>query len=547
MFPSRSTRPAGLGDRLSGVCAPSLLVTAGHVASAEPGWDRVIDLAELIATVRRDGLLRHLMRHRTVELRVPRLEAVNRPLLTGLLLRLLSRGDSRLRDANRLERVTFGWLARHAWGAAADAWAIRPLLRTLDHALTRIEAPPASPPAPQPRGIPVYLRTDLWFGLAMGGALAHSLGVIGGLRRHAPELLCLLPERLPGLPAEVASRPLAPPRRFWDFRELPHFASTIEFERQAREMIGGRPVAFVYQRYSLGNFTGALLSRRLGVPLVLEYNGPEVWIARNWGRPLRHDVLATRIERANLTAADLVVVVSDALRPWLEQMGVDPSKVLVNPNGVDPQRFSPQQEGGALRRALGWEDHPVIGFIGSFGPWHGVDVLVKAFAQVAARFPAARLLLIGDGVMMARVRALVEEHGLGDRVVLTGLVPQADGARHLAACDILVSPQVPNSDGTLFFGSPTKLFEYMAMGRAVVASRLGQLAQVLAHDATGWLVEPGSVEALAEGLAVLVADPARRARLGQAARAEVLRAYTWDRHCERILAALQPVLAPGGR
>lgn len=531
------TQPIETGNSLPGRHPPGhrLIVTAGHVAPPEPGSARVMDLAELIATVRRDGIVRHLGRYRDVELRLPRLEVLNRPLLTGLLLRLLSRGGCRLGDRRRSESVTLGWLIRRAARCLTDAIAVRPLVRAIESALDRLAEPPPAPPTPQDGGTPVYLRTDLWFGLEMGGALAHTLGVVGGFHKRHPDLLCLLADTVPGLPAGVTWQALAPPTRFWDFRELPHLASTPAFERQALERVGGRAVSFVYQRYSVGNFTGALLARRLGVPLVIEYNGPEVWIARNWGRPLAREKLAERVERANLQAADLVVVVSDALAPWLETMGVAPDKVLVNPNGVDPDRFAPTLDGGAVRRELGWGDQPVIGFIGSFGPWHGADVLVSAFARLASRFPDARLLLIGDGVTLPRVRAMVRELGLTDRVALTGVVPQSDSPRYLAACDILVSPQVPNADGSTFFGSPTKLFEYMAMGRAVVASRVGQLAQVIAHDVTGWLVEPGQAESLGDGLAVLLADADRRARLGRAARAEVLRAYTWDRHCQRIL------------
>ncbi|MEI8396335.1 MAG: glycosyltransferase family 4 protein [Rhodospirillaceae bacterium] len=519
-----------------------LILTAGHVAPTDPGVaggsTKVMDLAELIATVRREGVTRYPGRFRDVELRVPGLEVLNRPLLTGLMLRFISRGGCRLVDRRRVEVVSLLWLVRRALGFLTDALSVRALIRSVERALDRLAEP--STPAPardDPRhGVPVYLRTDLWFGLEMGGALAHTLGVVGSLFKRHPGLVCLMADTVPGLPAGVERHALAPPTRFWDFRELPQLVSSFDFERQALACISGRAVSFFYQRYSIGNITGALLARRLGVPLVIEYNGPEVWIARHWGRPLAREALAERIERTNLAVADLVVVVSEAMAPWLEAMGVAPDKILVNPNGVDPERFSSDLDGSAVRRELGWSaDQPVIGFIGSFGPWHGAEVLVSAFLRLSARFPEARLLLIGDGVTLPRVREMVRASGLTERVAFTGVVPQAESPRHLAACDILVSPQVPNPDGTTFFGSPTKLFEYMAMGRAVVASRLGQMGRVIEHDVTGWLVEAGEAESLRKGLEVLLADAGRRARLGQTARAEVLRTYTWDRHCERIL------------
>ena len=125
-----------------------------------------------------------------------------------------------------------------------------------------------------------------------------------------------------------------------------------------------------------------------------------------------------------------------------------------------------------------------------------------------------------------------------DVCVRTGLVPQEEGPGYLAACDLLVAPHVPNADGTPFFGSPTKLYEYMAMGKGIVASALGQIAEVLEHDRTAWLVTPGSPESLAAGLKTLIDDPAHCARLGAAARDTAVSRHSWRRHTTRIVEAL---------
>src|SRR5262249_57250554 len=134
--------------------------------------------------------------------------------------------------------------------------------------------------------------------------------------------------------------------------------------------------------------------------------------------------------------------------------------------------------------------------IGTFGPWHGAEVLADAFGRLLAAHPEyrdrARLLLIGDGSRKGQVTEALGRHGATEAAVLTGLVPQAERPKYLAACDLLASPHVPNADGTPFFGSPTKLFEYMAMGRGIVASDLDQIGEVLRHDPTAWLGRPGS-------------------------------------------------------
>src|SRR4029453_10185209 len=108
-----------------------------------------------------------------------------------------------------------------------------------------------------------------------------------------------------------------------------------------------------------------------------------------------------------------------------------------------------------------------------------------------------------------------------------------------AACDILASPHVPNADGTPFFGSPTKLFEYMAMGKGIVASDLEQIGEILHHDQTAWLVKPGDPASLMEGLKRLIDDAGLRQRLGEGARSEVVQQFTWRAHTQHIITALQ--------
>src|SRR5690606_10386345 len=161
-------------------------------------------------------------------------------------------------------------------------------------------------------------------------------------------------------------------------------------------------------------------------------------IARHWdGRRLLLERLADRIEALNLRQADLVVVVSDPLRDDAVRRGADPARVLVNPNGVDADRYSPAVSGADVRGRYGLEGRRVVGFIGTFGPWHGGEQLVEAAARLGDGSRDVRFLLIGDGVRMPEVRRRIAESGLGERVILTGLVPQEEGPAHLAACDIL--------------------------------------------------------------------------------------------------------------
>ena len=327
-----------------------------------------------------------------------------------------------------------------------------------------------------------------------------------------------------------------------------HFSRPLAGEALAA--LAGRPVSFVYQRYALYNLSGLELAARLGAPFVLEYNGSEVWIGRNWGRALQYERLASRIETELLKAAHLVVVVSRPIRDELVRRGVPEERILVNPNGVDPERYSPTVDGAAVRRQYGLESLRVVGFIGTFGRWHGAEVLADAFGRLMARRPewrpTVRLLMIGDGLTRPAVERCLLDRQVRELVVLTGPVPQAAGPSYLAACDVLVSPHVRNADGTPFFGSPTKVFEYMAMGKGVVASNLDQIGEVLRHGETALLVEPGDADALAESIERLLADEPLSRRLGEAARRTVLASHTWTEHTRRIVEALAGRSPAGG-
>ncbi len=414
-----------------------------------------------------------------------------------------------------------------------------------------------------------YLKTNLWFGVQAGGSVGHVAGVVNSLHRRGYPTTVTSIEKLPTLDPDVPVLEITVGATNGLPLEIGTYTFDRRFTRRALEALS-TPPELIYQRCCLANYSGVKLSRRQRVPLVVEYNGSEVWVARHWGNPLIFDKTAQCCEDVMLRHAHVVVVVSEVSRQELIARGLEDARIVCYPNCVDPavyrsERFSPEERRAARAAFDIPQDAQVALFLGTFGPWHGVEVLAETIRDLAqtrlAWLEEMRLvfLLIGDGQLMPRIRETLRDVPAAI-YRLAGLVPQAEAPRHLAAADILLSPHVPNPDGTRFFGSPTKLFEYMAMGKAIIASDLEQIGAVLApshhvgrqglpkseEDLAGscaLLTTPGSAQDLVSALEYLTPRPELRARLGQAARARVLERYTWDRHVDAILERVRRLCA----
>ena len=543
--------PPALGDGVSHRVTEPLItvVRSGLPLPAGAPGELVVSDVAVRAWVKTGRILRHIQRYGLARLVTERLSTAGRPMLLWPM-RLMAR-RCRVVDAEGREReVTLGLLLRWSTQLLREAARRRRFLRDIEREIAALDSRPAArPTAATASNAPVlYLRTDLSFGVRAGGSVGHIAGVLNALVGQGPPPIMVTTAPVPTLRPEIEVHIVAAPETFWNFRELPTFVMNDVFRREVTAALGARRVSMVYQRYSLNNYAGLLLARSLRVPLILEYNGSEIWMSRHWGRPLKYEVLAERIELLNLTAADLVVVVSRAMADELTTRGLSPDRIVVNPNGVDPDRYSPRVDGSEIRRRYGLDGRIVVGFISTFQPWHGADVLASAFVRLLNAQPrfrdSVRLLMIGAGAAVARTKQILTDAGVHELAVFTSLVPQEHGPEHLAACDILASPHVPNADGSPFFGSPTKLFEYMAMGKAIVASDLDQIGEVLRHEATALLVPPADPDALARAIARLIDDAPLRRALGDAARRDAVAHHTWAAHVQRTRRALESLSAP---
>jgi glycosyltransferase involved in cell wall biosynthesis len=387
-----------------------------------------------------------------------------------------------------------------------------------------------------------YFRTIFNFNLKSGGSVGHTAGVINGFSQIGGEVTCFTTDKLLGVDEEKTQITYIYPSVFFNtFPKFPLILYHIKFVRTALPKMNDNPPDFIYQRYSAFNFSGVTLSRLLNVPLVIEFNSSEVWKMKYWekNKPWLFCMME-RIENLNLKAADLVVVVSNVLKNDLLKQGLaERERILVNPNCVDSGKFFPSNEKSGIKKELGIRDDSiVIGFSGTFHFWHGVSTILETINRINA-LPAShpvsgklQFLLIGDGPQKKEIE---EKVGDNKNVIFTGEVPYSAIQDYLNLCDILISPHLPQADGKEFFGSPTKMFEYMAMGKGIIASRLGQIEEVLEHNRTAWLVKPGDAEELTEGILRLASNKEMRERLGENARIRVLERYTWEKNVERVV------------
>lgn len=388
-----------------------------------------------------------------------------------------------------------------------------------------------------------YIRATPGPGRQAGGAASHMKGVITALTQLDAKVKVITNDVIAGLDGDVAATVVRPnaaglTRAAFDLH------LNLSFTEVAVPLVQQINPDFIYQRYARFNWTGAVAAATTRRPLFLEYNGSEVWVARHWDKVGNLNLLE-RFEDLNLRAASRIFVVSDVEARNLKKREVSPDKIVVNPNGVETEMFRPDVGGDKLRHELGLAgEDVVVGFVGTFGPWHGVLTLAEAIKTLADT--NIRFLLVGTGSLQMEMERMLGSEIASRKVIFTGAVGHERVPVYLDACDILVAPHVPLSDGSDFFGSPTKLFEYMAMGKGIVASRLGQIGDVLQHEETALLVEPGNVNELAAAMRRLANSDELRQRLGKNTRRVATENYTWRHNARRVLQAYEE-LAAGAR
>lgn len=316
-------------------------------------------------------------------------------------------------------------------------------------------------------------------------------------------------------------------------RELAEYTYTVPAARRLRAAIADARPDFIYERYAFGNAAGVKVARSEGIPLVLEVNSPMVLeLSRTRGLSFpRH---ARRVETSIFKGADRVAVVTRVLGDMLVDMGVDPGRIFVTPNGVHLDQFaSPDRVAAREDLGIGHVDGPVLGFTGYYRDWHRLDLVIDGMKDDAA-LGEAHLVLVGMGPVEGELRSRAIQRGVGDRVHFAGTRPHHRIPGILPAFDVGLVPAINP------YASPLKLHEYMAAGVVPVAPDQPNLREVLADGVDSLLFPPGDGAALNRALGRLAADASLRETLGAAARSAITeRDLTWEGNARRVVSEVE--------
>ncbi|MEQ1929471.1 MAG: glycosyltransferase, partial [Parvularculaceae bacterium] len=343
-------------------------------APMEAGWSHSL-FDEALGDLKR---MKGLFGWRRVRLVLENPYATANPLKTYIALLLMAPRSAELMslDGRSSFKVNAGRLAGAAFRSASVPKLVK---RATREVLAVAEAEEQRAPDFAPPGAPPFVwRPNLWFGTNVGGSYSHASGVLNGMQEVFGRVALATTDEVHSLHQDIAVQKIDLSRvDGWHCGAGLHFAANRGLFAEATRLCPDAP-AFVYQRGALGDVSGLRLARSRRRPFVYEYNGPEVWVAQQWGDGVPYAEEFVRVETALLRKADLVLAVSQVLVREAISRGVKPERVLHSPNAVDPQRFHPEIDGAVARARLKLGARRAAILLSSFGPWHGVDVAIEA-------------------------------------------------------------------------------------------------------------------------------------------------------------------------
>jgi glycosyltransferase involved in cell wall biosynthesis len=307
------------------------------------------------------------------------------------------------------------------------------------------------------------------------------------------------------------------------------------FRRTGLRLTRDHHYSLVVEIHRRHHTTGEAIARRKSLPYLRRVEALEIREEAEWGvrRPLWGHLVEVVGELTPIKRAQGVAVISSVLDAELASAGVPAERRCVLPSAVDTNVFLPGAKDEELLREFGMDGRFVVGWIGGFRPFHGLDVIPRLARALAEQLPDVMLCLVGTGPLYDEVEKSVR--GLHDTVRLVGAVPHAEVVRWIRSFDTCLLLANPGA----FHYSPLKLYEYMGCGRAVVAASVGEIPDLIKNEVNGMLVRPRDVDAIVEVIRRLRDDTGLRTSLGDRARERVASRGSWDARATDVVEWLQ--------
>jgi glycosyltransferase involved in cell wall biosynthesis len=320
----------------------------------------------------------------------------------------------------------------------------------------------------------------------------------------------------------------------WMKRNLPGFIyeilelaySVFAYRRLRRAYLEHRPDC-LYERYNLFLPAGVWLKRRYDLPMLLEVNSP-LYQERAHYDGISLTAVARWSQRYAWLGADYVLPVTRVLADIMVDEGVPQERIRVISNGINTSRFGNCSDTASAKQKIGLQGKFILGFTGFVREWHGLDSVIDLIAQDDA-LSLRYLLVVGDGPVRASLEAQAKRLGITERLIFTGIVARDDVARYVAAFDIALQPSVVS------YASPLKLFEYLMLGRAIVAPAQANIMEILSDGKNAVLFDPLLPGAMAAAINRASFDATLRLSIAAGAQASIAeQGLTWQRNAERV-------------
>jgi glycosyltransferase involved in cell wall biosynthesis len=311
------------------------------------------------------------------------------------------------------------------------------------------------------------------------------------------------------------------------------------FYRVADALLKDNRPDIILQKHSRYGRVGVRLGRRYNIPVFLDDITP-VWEGEIYNdRRLKR--IARYIRKEVFSLASGLIAVSREMETQLQSEGIPCHKIHYVPNGVDCDLFNPDTTSLEIRRRYKLEKKVVVGYVGGFQQWHRLDFLINAASTLIDMVPNIHFILVGDD-KDRRVQQMVQERALADRFTFSGGVPHSEVPLYLNAMDITILPS------TLPYMSPMKIYEYMAMGKPVVAPDKNSIVETtVIPNHTGLIFEAEDASSMKYAIMTLAVNPELRQKMGEEARKSVLNKSTWYHQVSDLIEVFQSALISKGK